>query len=206
MNKRIFSTTIIAVLTFGLGWWLKGKYKLAKGIQKDGIHLDSLKSSNQKIYLRADTVFNDELEVVIKELDGTINVLRKFSPKKTFKDFIVAEKFDGLIPKQLNFSFCKYGKLYKTASRQSTDNGANFAGHYAFTRIGCGMNCHVSTIIDLKTGNVYAGPEAAGGYDYKLDSKILIVNPPDSNGLYQPCPYCTPEQYLWTGSSFKRLE
>jgi uncharacterized lipoprotein NlpE involved in copper resistance len=206
MNKRIFSTTIIAVLTFGLGWWLNGKYDFAKSVQKDTIHLDSLKSFNQKKQLHADTVFNDELELVIKETDGTIIVLRKFSPKKTFKDFTVEEKFDGLPPKELNFSFCKYGKLYKTASKEAADNGADFAGHYSFARMGCGTNCQVSTIIDLKTGNVYAGPEAAGGYDYKLDSRILIVNPPDSNGLYQPCQYCTPEQYLWTGSSFKRLE
>jgi hypothetical protein len=206
MSKRIFSTTIIAVLTFVFGWWLNDKYDLAKDVKKDAVHLDSSKSSIQIKPLQADTVLNDELELVIKEKDGSINILRKFIPKKSFKDFIVTEKFNGLPPKQLNFSFCKYGKLYQTASRQSADNGADFAGHYAFARMGCGTSCQVSTIIDLKTGNVYAGPEATGGYDYKLDSRILIVNPPDSNGLYQPCSYCTPELYLWTGNSFKRLE
>lgn len=206
MNKRIFSTTIIAIFTFGLGWWLRGMYNFVKGTQKNAIHLDSLKSSNLKKQIKADTVFNDELELVIKEIDGTINVLRKFNPKKTFKDFLVSEKFNGLAPKQLNFSFCKYGQLYKMASMQAADKGADFAGHYAFARMGCGTNCQVSTIIDLKTGHVYAGPEATGGYDYKLNSKILIVNPPDNNGLYYPFTYGNPEQYLWTGNSFKRLE
>jgi hypothetical protein len=221
MKRKIIIPIIIGLLTFGLGWCLSDLYDFAEGIRQDAIRLDRLNLNDSTfgqittdkllkagIPSKADTVLNDDFELVVKEADGRVYIWRKFNPKTTFKDYPVSKKFSGQIPKNLNFSTCKYGKSYKTASRQAADKGADFAGHYAFARMGCGTNCQVSTIIDLTTGKVYAGPVASGGYDFKLDSKMIIVNPPDSSGLYSPqCPTnCKPEQYLWTNNTLKQIE
>ena len=219
MNRQIIIPIVFGLLTFGLGWWLSDMYDFADGVRQDAIRLDSLKRSDstfrqfttdkllkESIPNKVDTVLDDDFELVVKEADGQVSIWRKFNPKKTFKDYSVSKQYSGQIPKNLNFSTCKYGKSYKTASRKAADEGANFAGHYAFARMGCGTSCQVSTIIDLTTGNVYDGPQATGGYEYRIDSKLILVNPPDSGGHYFPCSYCKPEQYLWTDNSLKPIE
>lgn len=219
MKRQLIITIVFGLLTFGLGWWLSDMSDFAEGVKQDVIRLDTFKRNDStfgqsttdkllkaSIPNKVDTIFQDDYELVVKEADGQVNIWRKFNPKKTFEDYPVLKKFTGQIPKNLNFSTCKYGKLYETLSRVAADEGPTFAGHYAFARMGCGTSCQVSTIIDLTTGNVYAGTEAAGGYQYQIDSKIIVVNPPDSSGLYYPCFYCIPEQYLWTNNSFKRIE
>ena len=152
-----------------------------------------------------DTLWNDAMEIIVKSPDGSIDIKRKFKPSKTFKDFPVTEKFKGKPAKELNFSTCKYGKLYKTASKKALKSGPVFAGRFAFASINCGTGCYSSTIIDMKTGKVYDGPHASSGYQYKLNSRLLIVNPPPPGGFYTPCEVCEPVMYEWTGKEWKKL-
>ncbi len=152
-----------------------------------------------------DTLWNDAMEIIVKSPDGSIDIKRKFKPTKTFNDFAVTEKFKGKPAKELNFSTCKYGKLYKTASIKAVKSGPVFAGRFAFAKIDCGLGCYSSTIIDLKTGKVYDGPHASSGYKFKLNSRLLIINPPPSNGFYTPCEDCEPVLFEWTGKEFKKL-
>ncbi|HTF06297.1 MAG TPA: hypothetical protein VK826_19835 [Bacteroidia bacterium] len=153
-----------------------------------------------------DTIVNDEFEVITHHPEGYVEVQRRFRPKKTFEDYPVRGRYSGMIP-PLNFSTCAYGKKFRTRTKEGAELGPRFAGHYAFASWGCGAPCQGCSIIDLRTGNVYAGPDATGNYAFRIDSKILLVNPPDSNGLYYyPPMFATPEQYVWTGDSFKKLE
>jgi hypothetical protein len=46
-------------------------------------------------------------------------------------------------------------------------------------------------------GNVYEGFIAPLGFDYRKDSRMMIVNPPDSSGFYYDCNYCHPEIWIW---------
>jgi hypothetical protein len=137
---------------------------------------------------------------------GPVEISRKFDPEKSFADFPTAERYKGKAPAYLDYSTCIYGRMYKSICRKAADSGANFAGHYAFQVIQCGPSCQLSVVVDLKTGKVYAGPQAGSGYQFYIGSKILVVNPPDSHGWYSPCGYCIPEQYLWTGVEFKKLQ
>ncbi len=152
-----------------------------------------------------DTLWNDDVEIIVKSPDGSINIKRRFKPAKTFNDFAVTEKFKGKPVKELNFSTCKYGKLYKTASKKALKTGPVFAGRFAFASIKCGSGCFSSTIVDVKNGKVYDGPHASSGYKFKLNSRLLIINPPPSNGLYTPCEDCEPVMYEWTGKEWKKL-
>jgi hypothetical protein len=82
---------------------------------------------------------------------------------------------------------------YRTIIRDSIKSGANFAGHYALARWGCGMGCLQFVIVDLKTGIVFDPPfdevdfhYGPKDYDpgwwcysdlitYQQDSRLLVV-------------------------------
>ncbi|MCU4189185.1 hypothetical protein M9Q43_08420 [Flavobacterium sp. HXWNR29] len=54
----------------------------------------------------------------------------------------------------------------------------------------------MSVIIDRRTGKIYDAPNSELGYKFKADSRMLIVNPPDSLGFYDDCSYCIPKIYI----------
>jgi hypothetical protein len=85
--------------------------------------------------------------------------------------------------------------------------GTNFGGHFNLARWGCGTSCINGAITDLKTGLVYDIPAASLGYEFRINSRLLVVNPPDSTGNYDNCSYCEPELWLWNDhkKSFERL-
>ncbi|WP_276503513.1 hypothetical protein [Terrimonas pollutisoli] len=86
------------------------------------------------------------------------------------------------------------------------ENGTNFAGHYCFVFWGCGSPCKLSAVVDLKTGKVYNGLPSGIGYSFRKDSRLMIVNPPDSTNWYDiTVPYVIPEEYEWTGTEFKQI-
>jgi len=42
-------------------------------------------------------------------------------------------------------------------------------------------------LINRQTGKIYNAPGASRGYKYRADSKMLLVNPPDTSGLDNDC-------------------
>src|SRR5258705_13747218 len=87
------------------------------------------------------------------------------------------------------------------------EQGVNFAGHFCFVYWGCGSPCKLSAVVDITTGNVYNGLPAETGYAFKKDSKVLVINPPDSTGFYnKEILWQQPSQYAWTGKTFIKLE
>lgn len=152
-----------------------------------------------------DTLWNDENEMVVKAPDGTVEIKRRFKWTKTFKDF-AAEKQKIKRTPPLDYSTSKYAKLYKGPTKKTVENGPNFADRFAFASIDCGEGCFSCTITDLKTGKVYDGPHASGGYLFKLNSRLLIVNPPPPDGFYEPCELCEPLMFVWTGKEFKKIK
>jgi hypothetical protein len=80
--------------------------------------------------------------------------------------------------------------------------GANFGGHYRFISWMCGSPCTQSVLIDLLNGKVYEGPIAGLGFDFRADSRLLLLNPPpDSVPLKIDC--CAPEQRVWNETAKK---
>jgi len=118
----------------------------------------------------------------------------KFEPFIGFSDFKVdIEKAEAKIDLNSN----ELGKEFRTAIRTDYENpNSLFAGHYSFSYWGCGSPCQMSVIVDRKTGKIYDSPTASRGYEYRKDSRMLIVNPPDSLGYYDNCSYCKPEIYI----------
>jgi hypothetical protein len=92
----------------------------------------------------------------------------------------------------INLSNNSNAYKFRTVLTEGAKQGVNFAGHYTIVTWGCGTSCQVLAVIDRQTGQVYF-PEivASVGFDYKIDSSLLIVNP--SQNLQK-----VPEQYRQT--------
>jgi hypothetical protein len=129
---------------------------------------------------------------------GTISYASlKFEPYIGFDDFKVT-KVDNKKYAELVLKSNKDANNFRTRIREGySADTANFAGHYTFVYWGCGSPCQSSLLIDRKTGKIYDSPGASLGYDFRVDSKMLIVNPPDSSGFYDDCFYCKPIIYVF---------
>lgn len=101
--------------------------------------------------------------------------------KVDFDDFNVQKIFSGS-KASLDLNSNKYGQEYRTRITKSYQDSINFAGHYCFVWWWCGNCCWQSVIVDAETGKIYDGVMAAWGYEYRKDSRLLIVNPADSSG------------------------
>lgn len=121
----------------------------------------------------------------------------RFEPYIGFDDFKVT-KVDNKKYAELDLKSNGMARNYRTRLREGYKaDSANFAGHYTFVFFGCGSPCQGSLVIDRKTGKVYDSPSASLGYDFRANSRMLIVNPPDTSGFYDDCFYCKPIIYIF---------
>lgn len=73
------------------------------------------------------------------------------------------------------------GHRYRTLIRSEAHAPPNFAGHLQIIEFGCGSDCHLLVIVDKRTGVVWAPGAtlaAALGFEYKLSSRLLVIDPP----------------------------
>ncbi|MET0394771.1 MAG: hypothetical protein ABW019_16620 [Chitinophagaceae bacterium] len=121
----------------------------------------------------------------------------RFEPYISFSDFNIS-RIDHRSKAPLDFSSNPEARYYRTRIREGyREDSVNFAGHYTLVIWGCGAPCQAAVIIDRQTGKIYDVPTASGGYEFRVDSRLLIVNPPDEDGFYDDCPYCKPLVYIF---------
>jgi hypothetical protein len=158
-----------------------------------------------------DTLANDIPET--NDIDSTNNEYNpssssiRFEPYITFEDFKV-DQIDNSRTGSLDFDSNEESKNFRSRLEEGFNSDtSNFAGHYTFVFWGCGSPCQSSMIIDRQTGKLYNAPNASLGYQFRVDSYMLIVNPPDSNGFYENCGYCKPIIFLFDEDSktFKQI-
>lgn len=101
---------------------------------------------------------------------------------------------------------------------KSNDTGVNFGGHYTIIHKSCGNMCEHIFVIDRISGKIHKdinlttpdNRDGKWGYLYKPDSNMLIANSwlftTDKLDCYTGVYGTTPELYLWTGESFKRIQ
>jgi hypothetical protein len=120
-----------------------------------------------------------------------------FEPFISFDDYKVT-RIDHKRHAELDLKSNKFASNFRTRLREGYGaDTANFAGHYTFVDWGCGCPCQSSLLIDRQTGKIYDSPGASLGYDFRVDSRMLIVNPPDTSGFYDDCFYCKPIIYIF---------
>ena len=93
---------------------------------------------------------------------------------------------------------------YRTALREGLKQGVNFAGKYTVVTVGCGTSCQRHYVVDRETGKVLDQIQSSVGAQYSADSRLFIINPPDSTINYQECSYCTPEAYVFENGKFRK--
>jgi len=113
--------------------------------------------------------------------DGSVRNIHVYLP--AFKTYNVDSIYTGKVA-GINFDSNPQFKLFRTAIRQGyKNNKLNFAGHYCFVWWGCGSPCQQSAIVDLKTGRIYDTLSGGSGYEFRKDSRMVVVNPPPKNNL-----------------------
>jgi hypothetical protein len=97
-----------------------------------------------------------------------------------FEQFAVSEIYKGT-PVAVNLDSHPEARRFRTVLRSGAQEGPNFAGQYTVVMLGCGTSCQSIAIVDAKTGTVYMpGLMAEAGAKYDIDSKLLVVNPPEN--------------------------
>lgn len=97
-------------------------------------------------------------------------------------------------------------RAYKTALNEGLKEELNFAGKYTVVTIGCGTGCQTHYVVDRETGRVLDKVQSSIGAKYSPDSRLFIVNPPDSLINYGQCRDCAPRAYVFDDGKFVEAE
>jgi hypothetical protein len=115
-------------------------------------------------------------------------------------------------PAQPDFKSFEGSYEYRTRLREGVREGVNFAGHYAIVAFGCGGDCLLGFLVDVRSGKIFDLP--LGGeenYSLSLDhrptSRLLkarwIDTRNDENWFEHPL--CVRQEFLLNGNRFKLL-
>ncbi len=108
----------------------------------------------------------------------------KFEPYVWFEDF-PAKTLDTISKAPLDFSTNREAKYYITAIKTGyAEENSAFGGHYELIMWRCGFPCAHGVIVDRRTGRMTHLPESVTGYEFRINSLMLIVNPTDEDGFY----------------------
>lgn len=97
----------------------------------------------------------------------------------TFDRYPVEEVFTGK-PAAVDNDAAKDWRPYRSNLRRAQATGPNFAGRFTLSQWNCGLRCTQVVLLDTATGKPVAQLQAATGVRYRLDSELLIANPPES--------------------------
>ena len=134
-----------------------------------------------------------------------------------FEDYPATNQFSK-IAKSVNLKSHPEGCRFRTVLREAFKKGPNFARHLIVVSHGCGTECQLNWVIDACTGDIKARFESSVGVAYKLNSNLIILNPPDEKlfkGIVEEAkkeeylPYrkgCKTQYYLWNGKEFSKLK
>jgi len=123
-------------------------------------------------------------------------------PLLRFEDF-KANSFYAGKPTKINYKSHIIARQYRTVITEGykEERMVNFGGHYCLVGWGCGSPCVQFALVDRRTGRVYDGLVAPAGFDYKANSRLLLVNPPDDErtALYD----LETEYWVWSETRHK---
>ena len=120
--------------------------------------------------------------------------LQQVSPFK-FEAFPVKDHYFGRAA-PLDLVSHEDARYYRKTLTRGLEIGSNFAGKYTLVNIECGPTCHDIFIIDTQTGKILDKVSGALGVNYRADSRLLILNPPEPTVDYKSCPNCEPVVYV----------
>lgn len=157
--------------------------KLEEHLQRDTVRMPVTSDENPDLYqryrLRMDAYQSDEAFRVQEPYQGRLAPLDEASHQEAVK--------------------------YRSALREGLKQGVNFAGQYTVVTVGCGTTCQEHFVVDRQDGRVVDKVQSSTGAQFNPDSRIFIINPPDSTQSYIDCPYCEPAAYVLEQGRFRKL-
>ena len=118
--------------------------------------------------------------------------------------FRVQEAYKGRLA-PLDETSLADARQFRAALQQGLKEGVNFAGRYTVVTVECGTTCQEHYVVDRQDGKVLDKLQSSTGAQFSPDSRIFIVNPPDSTHNYVECPYCEPAAYVLEEGKFRKL-
>lgn len=123
-----------------------------------------------------------------------------------FEDFPVNTQYAGPAH-AVDLKSHAYAARYRTVLREGATRPPDFAGKYKVVSWGCGSPCHTIAMVDLESGRVYFGPETTLTHETRVNSSLLVLNPPAflESEFGQPLPpvdkrpwYAYTKCYAWS--------
>jgi len=110
---------------------------------------------------------------------STFGLLLGAAARPQFESYGAPERFTGK-PAAVDLKSDPEARRFRTRLLEGAAAGPNFAGTYTVVTWGCGTDCQVMAIVDAKTGKVFfPGVSAELGFEYRLDSRLLVANATD---------------------------
>jgi hypothetical protein len=191
-KKFLFGITFLFVIVVVLIGYLYFSNKKERDLIKDEIDFD--------------------LQYVEKQVDKSdfLNNQKKEKLPRFQNYSAVDHLAGGLVPADINSH--PRAAMFRTRITEATKEEPNFAQKYTIATWGCGTGCQESAIVDRKSGEVYfPGLDSQELLDFRLDSKLIIVNPVQSifeayGSNFEDMPeYLTTRYYLWEDHELKLL-
>lgn len=116
----------------------------------------------------------------------------------SFGQYRATQRYNGR-PAPVNLNTPE-ARRFRTVLTNGAKLGPNFAGQYTVVTWGCGTECQQVAIVDAKTGRVYmTGITASLGVKHQLNSRLLVVNPPEEIAQLSPeyAKRITTRYYVW---------
>ena len=139
-----------------------------------------------------------------------IDKLKQLPVLATFEDYPVKEIYTGkFAPLDLSSSFIA-GRFKTTISQDLAKNEVNFAGHYVITTLGFTGAGSILLFTDVMNGKSYPFPYASGnpytgGFSYRKDSKLLIIDSVDDLDSSELCYHSDedfrPYYFVWENNT-----
>lgn len=187
--------------------------------------------------LHADTIIKNEGLIVVEQLNTKTGKTEDVLLWKKFPESLTFENFKSIISGEkkqwtgkLNFDALNLKDQPEEMKNVIIDSlnkknaqvpEANFNGNYKIVTTGIRTDCCFHFLIDLRTGKVTRIGSSLWGADFRPDSYLLILNPPDGIYAYHGYDRKTydigqsffpdisnlrgPEAYLFLNNEFKRV-
>jgi hypothetical protein len=103
-------------------------------------------------------------------------------------------------------SLSRYEEGVRDRILEGANGAMSFAGECVVVEWGCGTGCQSGVVINLRDGSIHDLPVAEQGYEYRKDSRLLIVNPVSwDDEDYTWFRRAVPSYYRWTGTDLELL-
>ncbi len=191
-KKPFFDDDVKSDSTFKIGSYLfiANKFTKFEFVKKGNKALN--KTKGDTIYIDNDTLLLGNLNEIQSD-----RIYKKFRFKSKFEDFKVNQIYKGKLAEP-DFKTDPDAKYFITRIKESCKKeGINFAGHYTIVEWGCGCLCQLMAIVDRINGKIlfskipFDTVDGHSGSDYRIDSRMLIVNTEALNEFdgYKRCNY-----------------